>query len=224
MLRRRRSKSIADGEARRATLACDRRADRDRPDREDVEVEAQHRRPRRDHRRLRRRHGALVHAVRLAARARRDLDRGRRQGRLPLRAADLAVCRGRSPTFAPPCDRSGVRIRCRDAPHIRKIAHRALAAYSADVERLRFNRLRRPGLRRRKPARNGIEATLTGRKRTEARSRCRPAPSVEAAEILVQLIAPMMPHLAEECWAALGHSDPDRGDALAGSRARSLDR
>ena len=40
-----------------------RRAGRDRPDREDVEVEAQHGRPRRDHRDLRRRHRALVHAV-----------------------------------------------------------------------------------------------------------------------------------------------------------------
>ena len=27
----------------------------------------------------------------------------------------------------------------------------------------------------------------------------------EAAVILVHLVAPMMPHLAEECWAALGH-------------------
>ncbi len=27
----------------------------------------------------------------------------------------------------------------------------------------------------------------------------------EAFDILVRLIAPMMPHLAEECWAALGH-------------------
>jgi leucyl-tRNA synthetase len=27
----------------------------------------------------------------------------------------------------------------------------------------------------------------------------------EAVTILVQLFAPMMPHLAEECWAALGH-------------------
>jgi leucyl-tRNA synthetase len=28
----------------------------------------------------------------------------------------------------------------------------------------------------------------------------------EGAEILVRIIAPMMPHLAEECWAALGHN------------------
>ncbi len=27
----------------------------------------------------------------------------------------------------------------------------------------------------------------------------------EAIEIMVQLFQPMMPHLAEECWAALGH-------------------
>ncbi|HTJ02692.1 MAG TPA: class I tRNA ligase family protein, partial [Methylovirgula sp.] len=27
----------------------------------------------------------------------------------------------------------------------------------------------------------------------------------EAADIFVQLFAPMMPHLAEECWARLGH-------------------
>ena len=27
----------------------------------------------------------------------------------------------------------------------------------------------------------------------------------EAVNILVQLFAPMMPHLAEECWATLGH-------------------
>ncbi len=29
----------------------------------------------------------------------------------------------------------------------------------------------------------------------------------EAADVMVQLFNPMMPHLAEECWAALGHKD-----------------
>ena len=28
----------------------------------------------------------------------------------------------------------------------------------------------------------------------------------EAADILVSLFAPMMPHLAEECWSRLGHA------------------
>ena len=71
----------------------DRRAGRDRPDRENVEVEAQHRRSRRDHRGLRRRCGALVHAVGLAAGARRRMDRARRAGRLAVRAAAVAAGR-----------------------------------------------------------------------------------------------------------------------------------
>jgi leucyl-tRNA synthetase len=29
----------------------------------------------------------------------------------------------------------------------------------------------------------------------------------EAVNVLVQLFHPMMPHLAEECWAALGHQE-----------------
>jgi leucyl-tRNA synthetase len=29
--------------------------------------------------------------------------------------------------------------------------------------------------------------------------------AAESADILVRLFQPMMPHLAEECWAALGH-------------------
>ena len=85
-----------------------RHADRDRLDREDVEVEEERRRPRRHHRQLRRRHGALVHALRFAARARRDLDRGRRRGRAPLRAAPLA---------------SGVRIGRRRLPRSRPRQH-----------------------------------------------------------------------------------------------------
>jgi leucyl-tRNA synthetase len=91
------------------------------------------------------------------------------------------------------------------AQTIRKTAHRALAAYSADVERLRFNlcvaqvydlvnRLETE-LREARGAENGgMDAGVA-------------AALFEAADILVQLIAPMMPHLAEECWAALGHSD-----------------
>jgi leucyl-tRNA synthetase len=63
----------------------------DRLDRKDVEVEAQHRRPRRHHRNLRRRRRALVHAVGLAAGPRRDLERRARAGRLALRAAAVAA-------------------------------------------------------------------------------------------------------------------------------------
>jgi leucyl-tRNA synthetase len=52
----------------------DRRADRDRPHREDVEVEAQHHRSRRHHGDLRGRRRALVHALGFPARGRRDLE------------------------------------------------------------------------------------------------------------------------------------------------------
>ena len=36
-------------------------------------------------------------------------------------------------------------------------------------------------------------------------NRFTPPEAAEAAEILIQLFHTMMPHLAEECWAALGH-------------------
>ena len=55
------------GNGRRAILIDERRGSRDRPDREDVEVEEEHRRSRRHHRDLRRRRRALVHAVGFAA-------------------------------------------------------------------------------------------------------------------------------------------------------------
>ncbi|MGZ9105951.1 MAG: class I tRNA ligase family protein [Rhodoplanes sp.] len=89
------------------------------------------------------------------------------------------------------------------ALQIRKIAHRALAAYSADVERLRFNLC----VAQVYDAVNRLETEL----RDAYGPQEKPDPDVssallEAAEIVVQLIAPMMPHLAEECWAALGHS------------------
>ncbi len=89
------------------------------------------------------------------------------------------------------------------ALQIRKIAHRALAAYSADVERLRFNLC----VAQVYDAVNRLETEL----RDAYGPQEKPDPDVssallEAAEIVVQLIAPMMPHLAEECWAALGRS------------------
>ena len=81
------------GDARSATLIGDRRTDRDRGDREDVEVEAQHGRPRRHHRGLRGRYRPLVHAVGFAPRARRQLDRAGRPGRLAVRPAPVAAHR-----------------------------------------------------------------------------------------------------------------------------------
>ena len=89
------------------------------------------------------------------------------------------------------------------ATHIRRIAHRALAAYSADVEKLRFNVCVAQVYDLMNRLQSELEAARS-EKRTEAEQGVGRA-LVEGAEILLQLIAPMMPHLAEECWATLGH-------------------
>ena len=82
---------------------------------------------------------------------------------------------------------------------LRKAAHRALAHVSEDIARLRFNVC----VAHIYEFANAFGASLGS---LEAA----PAPDYayaarEAAEILVKLFHPMMPHLAEECWAALGH-------------------
>jgi leucyl-tRNA synthetase len=85
------------------------------------------------------------------------------------------------------------------ATAVRKAAHVALARVGEDIEKLRFNRC----VAHIYEAANAIGAAIDANKT--------PAPDLawafrEAAEILVRIAAPMMPHLAEECWAALGHT------------------
>ncbi|XYD11418.1 leucine--tRNA ligase [Methylobacterium sp. NMS12] len=75
---------------------------------------------------------------------------------------------------------------------LRKAAHRALASVQDDIERLRFNRC----VAHIYTLANALEDGLRGP--------VSPTAAKEAAGILVQLIAPMMPHLAEECWSVLG--------------------
>jgi leucyl-tRNA synthetase len=88
---------------------------------------------------------------------------------------------------------------------LRKASHGALARVSEDIEKLRFNRC----VAHIYEFTNVLQAVLA-----EAGATPAPAPELapdlawavhEAAEILMQLFHPMMPHLAEECWAALGH-------------------
>ena len=82
---------------------------------------------------------------------------------------------------------------------LRKAAHRALARVSDDVERLRFN-VCVAHIYEFVNAFNAAIADLDTEPTADFRWAVR-----EAAEILVRLFHPMMPHLAEECWAALGH-------------------
>ena len=199
----------SDGDARR-DADRDRRAGRDRRHREDVEVEEEHRRPRRHHRHLRRRHGALVHAVGLAARARRRMDRARRAGRLALRAAAVAADRRGRPRS--PSRRPAERPAAFGEPALalRKAAHGALAKVSGRDREAALQRLRRPHLRVRQCARLG-HWRRCGQRRNAATPDFAWAVR-EAADILVRLFHPMMPHLAEECWAALGHTDAGRDE------------
>src|SRR3954454_5882757 len=80
-----------------------------------------------------------------------------------------------------------------EALALRKAAHGALDKVSAGIEKLHFNVC----LAHIREFTNALADTLA---RPET-----PAPDLawaiqEAAVILVQLVAPMMPHLAEECW------------------------
>ena len=87
-----------------------------------------------------------------------------------------------------------------EALNVRKAAHGALAKVTEDVEKLRFNRC----IAHIYELANALNDTIGG-------AETAPAPDLayalrEAGDILVQLFHPMMPHLAEECWAALGHA------------------
>jgi leucyl-tRNA synthetase len=82
---------------------------------------------------------------------------------------------------------------------VRKAAHRALNNISDDIGRLRFNRCVAHIYEFANALSDAIGAAETA-----------PSPDFawalrEAGGILVRLFHPMMPHLAEECWAALGH-------------------
>ena len=123
----------------------------------------------------------------------------RRAGRLALRAAAVAAGRrgrrgrrraaGRRPAmFGEP------------ALAVRKAAHRALARVTEDIEKLHFNVC----------VAHIYEFANAFQTLARRPSRLRQRPTTawavrEAADILVRLFHPMMPHLAEECWAALGH-------------------
>jgi leucyl-tRNA synthetase len=98
-------------------------------------------------------------------------------------------------------DRSGGNGAAADGPiglAVRKAAHKALAAAEEDVERLRFNRC----VAHLYELANSLQDLAN-------RAKAADEPGLgaafrEAGRIFVQLLAPMMPHLAEECWETLG--------------------
>ncbi len=75
---------------------------------------------------------------------------------------------------------------------LRRAAHKALAAVTDDLSALRFNR----AIARIYELANALGAALSAAKADAASVQ-------EAARFLVLMSAPMMPHLAEECWQAM---------------------
>ncbi len=85
---------------------------------------------------------------------------------------------------------------------VRRAAHAALAAVENDLEQLRFNRAVARIYELSNTLSDHVAQARNGGGAPETAAAFR-----EAGEILVQILAPMMPHLAEECWAALGRTD-----------------
>ncbi|UTD27031.1 leucine--tRNA ligase [Bradyrhizobium sp. WD16] len=89
-----------------------------------------------------------------------------------------------------------------DALAVRKAAHGALDKVSSGIEKLHFNVC----LAQIREFTNSLTEALA---RAEAARPGTPSPDLawafhEAGVILISLFHPMMPHLAEECWAELG--------------------
>jgi leucyl-tRNA synthetase len=74
---------------------------------------------------------------------------------------------------------------------LRQAAHKAIAAVTEDLGALRFNRAVAQLYM--------LSNAIADAPKADAATRR------EALETMVLLAAPMMPHLAEECWRALGH-------------------
>jgi leucyl-tRNA synthetase len=86
-----------------------------------------------------------------------------------------------------------------DAEALRRAAHRSVAAVTVAIERLRFN----TAVAQIYELANAISTALQN---------VGPQPDAglryairEAAELITRISAPMMPHLAEDCWALLGY-------------------
>jgi leucyl-tRNA synthetase len=87
-----------------------------------------------------------------------------------------------------------------EAQRIRRIAHAALAKVEDEIERLRFNVC----IATIYELANELSAAVGAIAEAPVGDDLRAA-FAEAGDLLVHCFAPMMPHLAEECWEALGH-------------------
>ena len=87
-----------------------------------------------------------------------------------------------------------------EALKIRKATHKTIAQVSENIERLRFN----SAIARIREYVNELTAALDAVTETPVGADLAFA-FREAADALARLVAPMTPHVAEECWTDLGH-------------------
>ena len=78
---------------------------------------------------------------------------------------------------------------------VTKAAHKAILAVGEDIERLRFNRCVAHIHELSNALNDALAAEGSGAHGDQIKA---------AARTMIQLCAPMMPHLAEECWRELG--------------------
>jgi len=84
-----------------------------------------------------------------------------------------------------------------EAGAVSRATHKTLKAVGEDISRLAFNK----AVARIYELTNTLQAPLAAAGTADAAMR---GALREAVEILLSMLAPMMPHLAEECWATLG--------------------
>jgi leucyl-tRNA synthetase len=87
-----------------------------------------------------------------------------------------------------------------EAEALRRAAHRSVAAVTGAIDKLRFNAAVAHIYELANVLSSGLHTTGS-----------HPSPDLgyalrEAAELLARIAAPMVPHLAEECWALLGYN------------------
>ncbi len=151
-------------------------AGRDRPRHQDVQEQEERRRSGRHHCPVRRRCGALVHAFGQPARARPALVRGRDRRLRPLRPAPVAPVRAIR------------RRRHRRGQGAGSQARPDCRCRQRDIAALSFNK-----------------AVARIYELASAIDKAAPSASRSAAiRVLLLLVSPMMPHLAEEAWTAIG--------------------
>ena len=98
-----------------------------------------------------------------------------------------------------PSDTEAVSPNSPQADELRRATHRAIAIVTDDIEQFRFNRA----------VARLYEFVNTIQTFAAAHPAAGPGEAFalrEALEILTRLVNPMMPHLAEEAWATLGHA------------------